>query len=134
MVDFRKLRISSTNENPIEPKEIFLRLAKDGQINDLYTSQSEVLKQWFELRNKRDLVVKLHTGGGKTLVGLLIAQSALNEHKEPVVYLCPTTQLVSQTLQKAKEYGIAAVQATQSGSFDAAFTDAKAVPNNARKV
>jgi replicative superfamily II helicase len=127
MVDFKKLRTSSASQDPIEPTEIFLRLAKDGQINDLYTSQSEVLKQWFDRRNERDLVIKLHTGGGKTLVGLLIAQSILNERKEPVVYLCPTKQLVSQTLQQAREYGITAIEASQSGDFDAAFIDAKAV-------
>jgi replicative superfamily II helicase len=54
-------------------------------------------------------VLKLHTGGGKTLVGLLIAQSSLNETREPVLYLTPTVQLVNQTLEKAKDYGIPAV-------------------------
>jgi replicative superfamily II helicase len=121
MVDFKKLRTSSSSQGPIDPTEIFLRLATDGQINDLYTSHSEVLKEWFKRRNERDLVIKLHTGGGKTLVGLLIAQSVLNERKEPVVYLCPTNQLVRQTIQKAHEYGITAVEASAAGGFDAAF-------------
>jgi replicative superfamily II helicase len=31
-------------------------------------------------------VLKLHTGGGKTLVGLLIGQSTLTEKKEPVLH------------------------------------------------
>ena len=72
-------------------------------------------------------MIKLHTGGGKTLVGLLIAQSVLNERKEPVVYLCPTSQLVKQTVRKAYEYGITAVEASVAGNFDAAFKDGKAV-------
>jgi hypothetical protein len=28
----------------------------------LYTSHSDVLKQWFDRRNERELVIKLHTG------------------------------------------------------------------------
>ena len=50
-----------------------------------------------------DAIVKLHTGGGKTLVGLLIALSSMEEKKGPVLYLTPTTQLVEQTIEKAKE-------------------------------
>ena len=95
MVDFKKLRQSKNQPNAIEPLEIFRRLPKPSGINDLYISQAEVLKQWFDRRNdEQDLVIKLHTGGGKTLVGLLIAQSILNEHHEPVIYLAPTVQLV----------------------------------------
>ena len=59
-------------------------------------SQAQVLEEWFKRRNTdRDIVIKLNTGGGKTLVGLLIAQSILNEHHEPVIYLSPTVQLVT---------------------------------------
>lgn len=41
-------------------------------------------------------------------MGLLIAKSLLNETKQPVIYLCPTNQLVEQTLEKAKQYNIEA--------------------------
>lgn len=109
MVDFNKLRGNAPKSKPIDPTEIFRRLPKPPGINDLYTSQAEVLKDWYRRRNDRDVVVKLHTGGGKTLVGLLAAQSSLNETSEPVLYLAPTTQLVNQTLEKARSYGIAAV-------------------------
>ncbi|QLE09951.1 DEAD/DEAH box helicase [Pseudoalteromonas shioyasakiensis] len=109
MVDFNKLRNQKKIPKAIEPLEIFRRLPKPIGINDLYTSQAEVLKSWFSLRNQQDVVIKLHTGGGKTLVGLLMAQSALNETSEPVLYLAPTTQLVNQTIEKAKSLGIHAV-------------------------
>lgn len=109
MVDFGKLRTQKKKTTPIEPLEIFRRLPKPPGINDLYTSQAEVLDAWFRRRTERDTVVKLHTGGGKTLVGLLMAQSTLNEGNEPVLYLAPNRQLVSQTLDKAKALGIAAV-------------------------
>lgn len=109
MVDFNKLRSQATRVAPVDPLEIFRRVPKPQGINDLYTSQAEVLEAWFKRRNERDTVVKLHTGGGKTLVGLLMAQSTLNELKEPVLYLAPTTQLVNQTMEKARSLGMTAV-------------------------
>src|SRR5260363_93467 len=79
MVDFDKLKTKKTKSRDIEPTEIFRRLPKPSGINDLYTSQAEVLQAWFKRRQERDVVLKLHTGGGKTLVGLLMAQSTLND-------------------------------------------------------
>jgi replicative superfamily II helicase len=100
MVDFEQLRKARAKAPALSPREIFTRLPKPAGINDLYASQAEVLDQWFERRPERDLVLKLPTGGGKTLVGLLIGQSALNEKQGPVVYFAPTTQLVQQALHK----------------------------------
>lgn len=127
MVDFNKLRTSGKKPKPIEPLEIFRRLPKPPGINDLYTSQAEVLKKWFDRRSERDVVVKLHTGGGKTLVGLLMAQSSLNETGEPILYLAPTTQLVNQALEKAQESGIAAVPYVPRAPLDEAFTEGSAI-------
>ena len=75
MVDFDKLRKKGQKPAIIDPREIFRRLPKPPGINDLYTSQTEVLSKWFDNRTQRDMVIKLHTGGGKTLVGLLMCQS-----------------------------------------------------------
>ena len=86
MVDFRKLRESKSKPKPIHPREIFNSLPKPPGINDLYASQAEVLDNWFGRRPARDVVIKLHTGGGKTLVALLMAQSVMNELGEPVIY------------------------------------------------
>jgi hypothetical protein len=127
MVDFKKLRSEKAQQPVIDPIEIFRRLPKPLGIKDLYTSQAEVLAAWFNRRTDRDIVIKLHTGGGKTLVGLLIAQSVLNEFREPVIYLCPTVQLVTQTLSKAEEYGIPAVPYVKKEDFAEEFTSAKAV-------
>ncbi|MCH3965733.1 MAG: DEAD/DEAH box helicase family protein [Clostridium sp.] len=105
MVDFKKLREKRKTADPIKPYDIFKRLAPEG-INDLWHSQQIILDEWFQRRNEKDLVIKLNTGGGKTIIGLLIAQSIVNETKGSVLYLCPTNQLVSQTFDKAKQYGI----------------------------
>ena len=68
-----------------------------------------MLDAWYARRTDKDVVVKLHTGGGKTLVALLMAQSTMNETGLPVLYLTPTNQLVGQVLTKSREYGIPAV-------------------------
>lgn len=127
MVDFKKLRESKNQATVIEPSEIFRRLPPPPGIKDLYTSQDQVLKEWFSRREERDLVIKLHTGGGKTLVGLLIALSIIHEHREPVIYLSPTRQLVEQTLIKAKEYSIPAVGYDSSIDFPEEFLAGKNV-------
>lgn len=108
-LDLNKLRDAKKQSKVIDPVEIFRRLPKEANIKDLYGSQTEVLNAWFADREKPDHIVKLHTGGGKTLVGLLLAQSIINETGEPVVFICPNNHLVAQTLKKAAEYNIPAV-------------------------
>jgi len=127
MVDFKKLRAAKEQPPAIDPIEIFRRLPKPPGIGDLYNSQAEVLNSWFARRKERDLVIKLHTGGGKTLVAMLIAQSILNEKQQPVVYLSPTNQLVAQALARAAEYGIAAVPYIRKTDFADEFLDAKSI-------
>ena len=127
MVDFKKLAASKGKPKPINPREIFNSLPKPPGINDLYASQAEVLDAWFLRRTDRDLVVKLHTGGGKTLVALLMAQSVMNELSGPVIYLAPTNQLVDQVIAKSKEYGIATVRYVSGQPFAGEFYDGKAV-------
>ena len=127
MVDFNKLRAATPKAQPIDPAEILRRLPKPPGFNDLYTSQADVLRNWFNDRSARDVVIKLHTGGGKTLVGLLMAQSTLNEIKSPVLYLAPTTQLVDQTVERAKQFGIPVVAYQNGLPLHEDFLNSKAV-------
>ena len=129
MVDFSRLRRRQPKSAPIDPGEIFLRLPKSPGFDDLWSSQADALKQWHSRRNERDIVIKLNTGGGKTLVGLLIAQSVINERQGPVLYLCPTAQLQGQILEQSKRYGIPAVPYVAGGGEDLAeeFLGAQAV-------
>jgi Rad3-related DNA helicase len=105
MVDFEKLRKDRGVSKSIDPIEIFRRLPKTSKINDLWNSQAEVLREWDLRRKDKDAVLKLNTGGGKTLVGLIIAQSIANETNGPTMYLCPTVQLTEQIYAYSKEYG-----------------------------
>lgn len=128
MADFKTMRRTTSGPLQIEPSQIFKRLRKPPQMNDLWDGQSKVLEQWFARRTERNLVIKLNTGAGKTLVGLLICQSLLNDKQLPVIYLCPTNQLVSQTIEKANEVGIKAVPYEKGGSpLAAEFLDAQAL-------
>ena len=88
MFDFSALESDLSQKEIIDPIEIFREMPKPKGFNDLYSSQADVLRDWFNKRQNKDNILKLHTGGGKTLVGLLIAKSILNESKKPVVYLC----------------------------------------------
>ena len=93
----------ATSNNPID---IFNYLDKKDGYGYLRTNQSDFLSEWEKRRNERDIVGIMHTGAGKTLVGLLMLQSKMVEEQLPVVYLCPTTQLVEQVCNQAVNYGI----------------------------
>ena len=110
MADYKKFLKKEEEEFPINPIEIFNRLGGMEKVNDLYSSQKEVLNDWFEKRQSKDLVVKLHTGGGKTLVGFLMALSIMRETGKGVVYLVPTQQLETQAFNKAISYGIPVIE------------------------
>lgn len=127
MVDFDKLRKKRAKTKSTNPLEIFRRLPKPSGLTDLYNSQAEVLNEWYSRRNEQDLVIKLHTGGGKTLVGLLIGQSILNEANKPVLYLTLNNQLVEQTIEKATELGIPTVQYGKSEPLSEKFLNAEAI-------
>ncbi len=51
----------------------------------------------------------MNTGSGKTVVGLMILQSCLNEGKGPAIYVVPDKYLVAQVCDEAKKLGILAV-------------------------
>ena len=127
MVDFKQLREARVKSVSINPRDIFNALPKPSGINDLYVSQAEVLDAWSGRRKDKDVVVKLHTGGGKTLVALLMAQSVMNETGEPVIYLAPTNQLVSQVITQGGEYGISCVPYVRGEPWQSEFLDGKSV-------
>jgi hypothetical protein len=89
-----------------DPEQIFESLTLRGTVENLWSPQAAALKEWYRQRSDPDVVIEMNTGGGKTLVGLLIAQSLVNETDKKVLYVCPTRQLVEQAGMKAAECGI----------------------------
>ena len=88
----------------IEPRDIFMSLPqKSKQYEYPRDVQSEVWKKWFDIRNEKNCIIKMNTGSGKTVVGLLILQSCLNEGKGPAVYAVPDKYLVTQVCEEAQK-------------------------------
>ena len=98
---------SSSGKKTIEPREIFMSLPKRGTGYEYPRDvQSEVWKKWFGVREKKNTIIKMNTGSGKTIVGLLILQSCLNEGKGPAIYVVPDNYLVNQVCLEANKLGI----------------------------
>lgn len=99
--DFDKLNRPSAGPKPVSPIEIFRSVPALAQTpNDLWQGQSQALEAWHAARDKNDVLVSLHTGAGKSIVGLLAAQSLINGGAERVLYLCATNDLVIQTARE----------------------------------
>jgi replicative superfamily II helicase len=112
VVDFKKRLAGKKVEKPIDPVALYDTLDRAHDKGPLRPAQTAVLKEWYEHQQKtRDVIVKLHTGQGKTLIGLLMLQSRLNAAKEPAIYLCPDNFLMDQTCDQAKQFGIATCKA-----------------------
>jgi len=126
MVDFQKLRRPPTRDPTTHPIEIFQSLPKPEHINDLWDTQAAALRAWHERCDQRDLVIKLNTGSGKTLVGLLIGESVRRKLRQPFLYLAPTRQLATQVVQKATESGIPA-ETYQGPGLPTSFLNAEAI-------
>lgn len=72
----------------------------------LRTVQSQVLEDWYTRRNEPDILIKVNTGGGKTIDGLLILQSCLNEGVSPALYVAPDNFLKDQVIEEARKLGL----------------------------
>jgi len=106
-MDFSQLGTTAKKALPVEPIKLFESLPSlENTPNDLWRGQAEALTNWHAVRNSKDVLVSLNTGAGKTIVGLLIAQSLVNEGVENVIYVCSTIDLVNQTAAEAKRIGI----------------------------
>ena len=107
MVDFKKHLAGTKAEKPTDPVKLYDTLDRAHDKGPLRPAQLAVLGDWFaNHQSTRDIIVKLHTGQGKTLIGLLMLQSRLNGKHGPVVYLCPDNYLIAQTCDQAKQFGI----------------------------
>lgn len=106
-LDFGQLSGGSSSDSVIVPREIFSVLPKKNRkYTYLRDVQAEVLSQWFDRRNDANITLKMNTGSGKTVVGLLILKSCLNENKGPAAYIAPTPYLVQQVITEAQGLGI----------------------------
>lgn len=60
-IDFSKLNVSSC-QNSLEPRDIFMELPnKDKRYSYPRDVQTEVWKQWFENRERKNNIIKMNT-------------------------------------------------------------------------
>lgn len=117
MVDFSKLSRPKSKSAPTDPIEIFKKTPNTGGApNDLWKGQADALAAWNEARKENDNLIILNTGAGKSIVGLMVAQSLVNEGVENVLFVCSTIDLVEQTAREAEKLGLSYTTRT-GGSF-----------------
>lgn len=116
VLDFGKLN-AGTAAKQTDPRKIFTTLKRDARLKRPLDEQADVLDAWYARRTAKDLTIKMNTGGGKTVVGLLCLQASLNENVKPAVYVTPDTYLVAQVRKEAKALGIATTEDEKNPDF-----------------
>jgi replicative superfamily II helicase len=107
LVNFKNRLTGKKAEKPTDPVKLYDTLDRAHDKGPLRPAQLAVLNEWFSAYlGFRDVIVKLHTGQGKTLIGLLMLQTRLNAGHGPALYLCPDNFLIDQTCDQAKQFGI----------------------------
>lgn len=106
MVKFKDLVKQSKPTDSTDLLKIFDSLDRKTTHTDPRPAQEAVFETLSQRRAERDLILKLSTGAGKTTAGLLYLESHMLTEQKPVVYLCPTKQLVDQVCHEAQSLGL----------------------------
>lgn len=109
MIDFSRLGKPKIAPKAATLAELFDQLDRKASHNSLRPVQIEALSQLDAQINQRDVIAKVSTGSGKTLVGLVYAEYMRRRYPdEPTLYLCPTNQLAAQVVESASAIGVEA--------------------------
>lgn len=102
--------LPKTSALSLDTPESLFRDIKTKKVHGPLADQADLWRIYQEKAlDKLDVALQLPTGGGKTLVGLVLAEWRRLKYKERVVFLCPTNQLVHQVVEQAvNQYGIKA--------------------------
>lgn len=124
MINFEHLRRKHEADSTVDPIKLFEGLRKTVTIHELYSTQADVLRKWDqEFRASPDVLIKMNTGAGKTVVGLLISLSLMKERGQGALYLVDNRQLVEQVVSQAQMLGIPARAYSGRASIDAKFNN-----------
>ncbi|OJV61020.1 MAG: hypothetical protein BGO38_09960 [Cellulomonas sp. 73-145] len=103
-----------------EPVQLFDTLPNKGPgLGYLRQAQGVVLDKWSARRDETDLVVKMNTGTGKTIVGLLILQSSLHDGVAPALYVAPDPHLADEVANEGRRLGLDIVNDPKDPKFRA---------------
>lgn len=117
-IDFSDM-LDEDDDAVVHPRDIFFSLDRAPSFSFPRDIQTEVMQRWFDDRDQRDSVIKLNVGSGKTLVGLLLLQSSLNEKKGPALYVAPDKQLAQQVMKEAEALGLQVTDDPRDPSYAA---------------
>lgn len=118
--DFRSLDKGKPAKILTDPRQLFGALpSRVAQFEFLRDQQGQVLEAWFARRKERDLVIKMNTGAGKTVVGLVICQSSVNDGAGPALYVAPDPYLAGQALMQGRDLGLDVTDDPLSNKFTA---------------
>ncbi len=122
MVDFKKRLKKKSLPKKTNPLEIYNSLDRRSETGPLRPSQERVLTEWFSSRkDEKNNIIKLHTGEGKTLIGLLLLHSKINSGEGPCLYVCPNKYLAEQVRQEAQKFGIPICEITNQNDLPDEF-------------
>lgn len=107
MINFGSLAKAVGGDIPATFEELFKQLDRKATHTGLRTAQLAALAALDQQIEQKDVIMKLSTGSGKTVLGLLYAEMMRRKYKgEPVVYLCPTNQLADQVVETGRLIGV----------------------------
>lgn len=128
MVDFKKRLSRGDIEKKIVPIDIYNNLDRRSVTGPLRPAQNKILEDWYSSKqHEKDLIIKLHTGEGKTLIGLLILQSKINQNQGPCVFICPNIYLSQQVAEEAAKFGIPFCQIQSDNELPNDFIEGKKI-------
>ncbi|SDG83145.1 Replicative superfamily II helicase [Pedobacter terrae] len=123
----KKLESKHKPAQPIDPIDLYQSLYRKDGYAYLRGIQEEVLKEWHARRDEKEMLCKMNTGSGKTLVSLLMLYSKLVEGAGTAVYVCPDKYLLDQAKKQANLYGIPICEISDENQFPADFLNCKAI-------
>ncbi|RYE13544.1 MAG: DEAD/DEAH box helicase, partial [Rickettsiales bacterium] len=123
----KKLESKSKPPLPTDPIDLYQSLYHKEGYAYLRGIQEEVLKEWNLRRTEKEILCKMNTGSGKTLVSLMMLYSKLIEGVGTTVYVCPDNYLLNQAKKQAILYGIPVCEITESNQFPADFLNCKSI-------
>lgn len=107
MINFGKLSKTKSSGPPAKLVELFDQLDRKASHGSLRPVQIEALNALDEQIKQRDIVIKVSTGSGKTVAGLVYAEYMRRKYPgEMVMYLAPTNQLVDQVINTGSLIGV----------------------------
>ncbi|WHF27680.1 DEAD/DEAH box helicase family protein [Bacillus altitudinis] len=119
-INFDQLVDDVLTGEPDDPRDIFDIIPnKNSKYEEtLRPGQEVVLKKWYaDHKDKHNTILKMNTGNGKTVVGLLILKSYLNRKMGPAVYVVPDNFLLEQVCKEAEDLNVLITKDVDDSSF-----------------